>query len=174
MKPLQLLVFTNPAGVGYKPAYIPRELYEGIRDWMQADTPDGFPTIDKPCDSAFIDMPGMIRADRTICKLTLAGGVTIEIPATDMAELHTDLQAAELDTKITAAPHYVLHGWRHCLALTADMRDELLAKMAEALPGIRATAAAESQAMATTRTELQEAGYLAPDAPKEPYNGSWS
>lgn len=76
---------------------------------------------------AFIDLPGMILADRKIATFFIQG-FAVSFPNNEveyfMNRLLESPERVSRDVK-----YYKLHGWLHCLVLTPDMRDELLLDM---------------------------------------------
>lgn len=163
----------NPDGDSMKPMYVPPELYSDMRGLVDAHhEPDAVTRLDELSDYAFVEVGGMCSQKRTIWSAKIGDDLEVNIPATDFGVFHEQLRGAALEPD--PVPHYALVGWLHMMVLTPALRDELLAEMDNDAPTVTEVAQRETVALAKARTELHEAGVLAPPPPPKPINGDWN
>lgn len=95
-------------------------------------------------DRAFIDMPGMIMADRTYQTIELED-LTLEIPTTDFSIMYEQLKHAGEEFLPGGSSVFKLRGWLCGLVLTLELRNLLLQKMSEVLPAVKIISQKENE-----------------------------
>jgi len=114
-----------------------------IRDaYMKQIGAEGEPT--EPTDEAFVDLPGMIMADRTHQELEF-DGLMLTFPTTDFKYLLNELKEGLEEILVGGVPCVKLRGWLTGLVITPDQRKRLVAQMEEILPAVVVAARREDE-----------------------------
>lgn len=128
-----------------KTHFVPPEYADAVIDDINAKYPDdiGIPPVEEiPVNggsatnaygnresgitAAGIDTPGMVYRDRTWWRGVLDNGMEVTWPHSDHKHFVDKVRSA----KPYPGGYYKLHGWIHCIVLTPDHRDQLLALIA--------------------------------------------
>lgn len=168
---------------GMKAHFVPHELYEDLKteliqrvdahDWDEEDREiAGGINLDLPQESAWCDLPGIVRRDRSLWEHKEDPVFTT--PTTDFSYYRNELRDAPLRYFASGAPYYKIHGWLHCVVFTPAQREALLAAMDTDAEAVRVAAEAEEKEMDEARQRLVQAGVLAPRGPTGPVGGEWN
>ncbi len=122
----------NPEGYSSKPHFIPESMLEDAC----AELCERFAakTLIKDVTEGLIDLPGMVLADRTYEEFDL-GRFRLSIPTSDILHYFKELKDGEL-REINGKSYYKIHGWIHCIMITTEMRDMILAQIESNLEAI--------------------------------------
>lgn len=100
--------------------------------------------VPEPADEAFIDMPGMIMADRSYQTLTL-DELSVTVPSQDFPLFHERLLHAKEEIISDGCSVIKLRGWLSGIVMTPEHRRQLLSSMEEMLPAVKRLAASEDE-----------------------------
>ncbi len=147
---------------GWKFHWAPASLLEGLT----LDAVRRFHTINdvEPATQGFIDLPGMCMMDRSIQTFEI-DGFKLSIPTQDMEYYFAEL-SAPVRTFKTGEKYVKLHGRLHCLVLTEDQRNRLLAQLD--MPAILEKARQENEEFTRRIRSINEDGVkvVSPRDPK--------
>lgn len=113
-------------------------------------------------DVAFVDLPGMIFADRKLEEFDL-GEFRLQIPASDVETFYLEMGYAK-PKFLGSYTFYKIHGWLDVIVLEATQFVELSRQIAVRLDSIRIVADEEFRRLTKTKEKLVSDGFLA--APK--------
>lgn len=163
-----ILVFYNSIGAegyGCKPHFVPESLQPDISDELvnrfsrsNLRGEDSF-TV-KTTTEGLVDLPGMVRMDRTYEEFDL-GGFKLSIPTTDIDFYYSELTRLP-ERSVNGKPYYKIHGWIHCVVLTPEHRTIILSQIERDRDRINAAINAQLAQLEESRKILVDAGVLVP------------
>lgn len=146
---------------GFKGHFVPVSLVPDIIADMQSRTDEregaGELIKLKGVVDGGCDRPGMVMTDRPWETIKI-DTFSLEFPTQDFEYFVEKLYSAPERKAPSGASYYKIHGWRHCVVLTPEMRDLVLEAMEEMLPEVQDRAAEADKEFSRRLREINKGG----------------
>lgn len=106
-------------------------------------------------ECAYIDLPGMVMADRKFFQVHVAGQ-PLDIPAGDFSYFYEEVRAAPPREFANGSSYRKIHGWLSCVVIPEGAYVDLLLEMEGMLDAARAQAKIEDQRFSEAISRLNK------------------
>jgi hypothetical protein len=149
----------GPEGYSCKPHFVPTSLQPDISNelvtrFSRSNLNGENSFTAKPTTEGLVDLPGMVRVDRTYEEFDL-GGFKLSIPTTDIDFYYSELTKLP-ERQVNGKPYYKIHGWIHCVVLTPEHRTIILNQIERDRNAINAKIDAELAKLKASKEALKD------------------